>query len=482
MLQIPEHRRGTLGVLAEQEHQPGNAPLLGGLVLQLGVGHLRPVAHRRPVPEPGDQHVHIRRRDRLPAHLRRLLVPRGEVRHVRHRVPSPDHRVLRRRDERPPRREPPQLRRVRQEHPPRRRLTGHDPQHPSRSPAPRTRIRRRRGGVDCHSFRPKAPFAVHISEAEFSSSLGALIVRDGENIGSGTEEVVPVGSAQQDVVADARSLPAAYICRFRAVPVPGHAGRYRPPDEPSSRHRGSLGSATRAPSERCRLSSSTNPFGSVADRELAPAATQECVEEEATGCAGGSVPRRRPRAGDRSGPRAERARRGQGTRPAVRRLPRYDRESVATLLEGMLPGQPRRTAEAVDETSSSTARVKRSTRPGSACWCWLWRNGLDIIMLAATLTGGLSLDPDGLLSLLPVHAAGVSEDRHAGCSPPSGYAPERPHPRSLSSNRHRLRIGPLSLLLVAVRGRTRTPAGIAPLRRGPRDDRDQRDLGRCQAR
>ena len=74
MLQIPEHRRGALGVLAEQEHQPGNAPLLGGLVLQLGVGQLRPVAHRRPVPEPGDQHVHIRRRDRVPAHLRRLLV------------------------------------------------------------------------------------------------------------------------------------------------------------------------------------------------------------------------------------------------------------------------------------------------------------------------------------------------------------------------------------------------------------------------
>ena len=90
MLQIPEHRRGALGVLAEQEHQPGNAPLLGGLVLQLGVGHLRPIAHRRPVPEPGDQHIHIRRRDRVPAHLRRLLVPRGEVRHVRHRVPSPE--------------------------------------------------------------------------------------------------------------------------------------------------------------------------------------------------------------------------------------------------------------------------------------------------------------------------------------------------------------------------------------------------------
>jgi hypothetical protein len=35
--------------------------------------------------------------------------------HLCHRVPSPNHRVLRRRNERPPRRESPQLRRVRQE-------------------------------------------------------------------------------------------------------------------------------------------------------------------------------------------------------------------------------------------------------------------------------------------------------------------------------------------------------------------------------
>ena len=118
------------------------APVLGGLVLQLDLGHLRLITHRRPVPKPGDQHVHIRRRDRVPAHLRRLIVPRREVRHVRHRVPSPSHCVLRRRDEGPPRREPPQLRRVRQEHPPRRQLTGHDPTAFQHSPNARTLIRR----------------------------------------------------------------------------------------------------------------------------------------------------------------------------------------------------------------------------------------------------------------------------------------------------------------------------------------------------
>jgi len=99
ILQIAEQRCGAFGVLAEQEHQPGQAPLLGGLVLQLGVGQLRPVTHRRPVPEPCDQHEHIRRRDCLPAHLRRLVVPCREVRHVRDGVTSPRHRRLRRRDE-----------------------------------------------------------------------------------------------------------------------------------------------------------------------------------------------------------------------------------------------------------------------------------------------------------------------------------------------------------------------------------------------
>ena len=105
---VPEHRRRALRVLAEQEHQPRHPPSVGGRT-PARCRTPPAIAHRRPVPEPGDQHVHIRRRDRLPAHLRRLVVPRGEVRHVRHRVPGLDHRRLRRRHERPPRREPPQL-------------------------------------------------------------------------------------------------------------------------------------------------------------------------------------------------------------------------------------------------------------------------------------------------------------------------------------------------------------------------------------
>ena len=95
-----------------------NKELAVTVVLQLGVGHLRPIAHRRPVPEPGDQHIHLCRGNRLPAHPRRALVARGGIRHVRHRVPGLDHCIQRRVDKRPPHREPPQLRRVRQEHPP----------------------------------------------------------------------------------------------------------------------------------------------------------------------------------------------------------------------------------------------------------------------------------------------------------------------------------------------------------------------------
>ena len=90
---------------------------------------------------------------------------------------------------------------------------------------------------------------------------------------------------------------------------------------------------------------------------------------------------------------------------------------------------------------------------------WLWRNGLDIIMLAHAHGRIVTLIPIGLLSLLPVHAAGVSEDRHAGMFSAVRYAPERPHPQSLSSNRHRVRIGPLSLLVADARDEHGLPPG-----------------------
>ena len=52
----------------QQKHQP-EIPQLSG---RAPTRRRRPSAGRAPatVPEPGDQHIHIRRRDRLPAHLR----------------------------------------------------------------------------------------------------------------------------------------------------------------------------------------------------------------------------------------------------------------------------------------------------------------------------------------------------------------------------------------------------------------------------
>ena len=104
VLQIAEHRRRALGVFTQQEHQPRDAPLLGGLVLQLGVGQLRPIPHRRPVPEPGDQHEHVRRRNRVLAHPRRLVVAgrRSTPCPSPRRQPGPPRPAPRRRTSAPP--------------------------------------------------------------------------------------------------------------------------------------------------------------------------------------------------------------------------------------------------------------------------------------------------------------------------------------------------------------------------------------------
>ena len=323
---------------------------------------------------------------------------------------------------------------------------------------------------------------MHISD-QVSSSLGALIVRDGKNIGSGTEEVVPVGQLSK-IRCRRRAKPARpYICRFRALPVPGtqagigHLTSHRAGTVgPSDLRRGLR-------SERCRRVLETNTFRVGGRSGLAPAGHP--------GVCGGSrlldVPAGRYRAAALA---LETGRAlalsalvvARGHDPQYVELPRYDRASVATLLEGMLPG-PATTDRGGcrrDFFVDSAGEEVDATRVGVLVW--LWRNGLDIIMLAHAHGRIVTLIPIGLLSLLPVHAAGVSEDRHAGMFSAVRYAPERPHPQSLSSNRHRVRIRPSVVARRRCAGRTRTPAGIAPLLRGPRDDRDRGDLGGCQAR
>ena len=109
MLQVHEQVLWALRILPEQEHQPWQPHLTRSDELQLRVRHLRLVAHRRPVPEPRHQHVHVRVSDGLPAHLRRLDVPRGEICHIGDGIARPRHRRLRRRHKRPRRRQPPQL-------------------------------------------------------------------------------------------------------------------------------------------------------------------------------------------------------------------------------------------------------------------------------------------------------------------------------------------------------------------------------------
>ncbi len=92
------------------------------------------VAYRRAIAKPDDPHIHISLSDRLPAHLRRLLVSGPEVRHVRNGVPGSGHRLLRCGHERSTLGQPPQLRRVAHKHPTRR--FRHDRQHPTHRYAP----------------------------------------------------------------------------------------------------------------------------------------------------------------------------------------------------------------------------------------------------------------------------------------------------------------------------------------------------------
>ena len=61
VLQIDEHLRRALAYPRRAGTPAAGYPApRPRLVLQLRVGHLRPIAHRRPVPKPGDQHEHIR--------------------------------------------------------------------------------------------------------------------------------------------------------------------------------------------------------------------------------------------------------------------------------------------------------------------------------------------------------------------------------------------------------------------------------------
>jgi hypothetical protein len=72
------------------------------------------IAKRRPVAEPCHQHVQVGTENRGPTHLRRLLVPRGEVLHVHDRVTRMQHSGVGRLDVSAARRKPAQLRCVRQ--------------------------------------------------------------------------------------------------------------------------------------------------------------------------------------------------------------------------------------------------------------------------------------------------------------------------------------------------------------------------------
>ncbi|HEV3293607.1 MAG TPA: DUF4062 domain-containing protein [Streptosporangiaceae bacterium] len=113
-----------LSVGVQQEHQPVQARLGRGAELQLGVRHLRHVPHRGAVPGAQDPQVHPAAPHPVRAQPRGDLIGGRETGHVHDHVPGRRDRPLRRGHIRGPPRELPQLRGMRQEHPPPAAVTG----------------------------------------------------------------------------------------------------------------------------------------------------------------------------------------------------------------------------------------------------------------------------------------------------------------------------------------------------------------------
>jgi hypothetical protein len=115
----------------EQKHQPRQARLARHVELELGERQpVAPARHRRAVPETHHPQVDVAASHLRPAHLRRPLIPRAEVRHVHRHPAGPAHRRAHRLDVGPPLRERRQLRGMADEHPQR---PGRTPSHDTAS-------------------------------------------------------------------------------------------------------------------------------------------------------------------------------------------------------------------------------------------------------------------------------------------------------------------------------------------------------------
>jgi hypothetical protein len=113
------HRQAHIsGLGIQHEYQPVQGRLGRGAELQLGIGHLRLVPHRRAVP--GAQHPHIHITPPHPVHAQpgRRLISGREIGHVHDHVTGRGDRPLRSGHIRVPRRVIPQLRGMRHEDPP----------------------------------------------------------------------------------------------------------------------------------------------------------------------------------------------------------------------------------------------------------------------------------------------------------------------------------------------------------------------------
>lgn len=129
--------------------------------------------------------------------------------------------------------------------------------------------------------------------------------------------------------------------------------------------------------------------------------------------------------------------------PQFIELPRFERGRIAELLDAFLPG--------ASGEPPSPDRMADGLK-------WLWDNGMRDLMLMHARGPIVTLIPVGLLSLVPLHAAGdpgkpgdsYTEWRHAGHFSAVRYVPNARTLRRCGETAERLSGAPLSLLAVDV--------------------------------
>lgn len=120
-LSIDQLRRRNANIArvgVQHEDQPILGRLGGGVELQLGVGNLRHIPHRRAIPGAQQPHIHLATAHPLRTQLCRYLIRGRKIPHIHNHMPGSRYRPVHLRHIRHPRRVVPQVPSMRNKNPP----------------------------------------------------------------------------------------------------------------------------------------------------------------------------------------------------------------------------------------------------------------------------------------------------------------------------------------------------------------------------